>query len=240
MESCLERGLEAVVLIEPLERCLKAVELFGDFVVPVARVDMDAAGTREIEGAIKAGCRGIKFIRPGAPYGDERYWPLYEKSEELNAVAVFHTGYLGFRKREDRPVWMEHMRASQIEVVSRRFPDLKILMAHFSNPWWEEAWKVSWTRKNVYADLSGGTAIHRSTRMWAEMFAPDGELLESSIRKLCFGSDVRYFREGEFPFEPYIGFYEKVFDRIALSDELRGLVNRGNIRSLFGLDGEDD
>ena len=239
VESCIERGVEAVVLIEPIEQCLKAAEQFGDFVIPVARVRMDAAGAEEIEAAIKAGCRGAKFIRPSAPYGDERYWPMYEKLEELSAVAVFHTGYLGFREREDHPVWMEHMRASQVEVISRRFPDLKILMAHFSNPWWEEGWKVSWTKKNVYADLSGGTAIHRSTRMWAEMFAPDGELLESSIRKLCFGSDMKYFREGEFAFERYIEFYEKIFDRIGLSDEMRDLVNRGNISSLFGLGGGD-
>ncbi|MGQ9632380.1 MAG: amidohydrolase family protein [bacterium] len=242
IESCRERGVEAIVLIEPLDVCLKAVEKFGDFVIPVARVTMDAAGVKEVEDCIKAGCKGIKFIGPAAPYADERYWPMYEKLEELGVPAVFHTGYLAHREREDRPVWMEHMRAAQIEAISRRFPDLKILMAHFSNPWWEEAWKVSWTKKNVYADLSGGTAIHRSTRMWAEMFAPDGEILESSIRKLCFGSDVWYFREGEgspqegFPFEPYIAFYEKIFDRIGLSEELRDLVNRGNIRSIFGLD----
>jgi len=223
-------------LIEGLERCLAAVEKFGDFVIPVARVRMDAAGAKEVEDCITAGCKGVKFIRPAAPYGDERYWPLYGKLEELGAVAVFHTGYLGFGEREDRPVWMEHMRAAQIEVISRRFPELKILMAHFSNPWWEEAWKVSWTKKNVYADLSGGTAIHRSTRMWAEMFAPDGQMLESSIRKLCFASDVRYFREGEFPFQPYIDFYEKIFARIGLSKELIEVVNRGNVRSIFGLD----
>jgi predicted TIM-barrel fold metal-dependent hydrolase len=235
--ACRERGVEAIVLIEPLERCLRGVEVFGDFVMPVARVEMDVVDSGEIERCIQAGCRGIKFIRPAAPYGDQRYWPLYARLEELGAPALFHTGYLGFREREERPVWMEHMRAAQIDVISRRYPNLKILMAHFSNPWWEEAWKVSWSRENVYADLSGGTAIHRSTRMWAEMFAPDGELLEGSVRKLCFASDVPYFREGAFPFEPYIAFYERIYERIALSPKLRERVNRGNIRSLFGLDG---
>jgi len=235
IESCRKRGIDAIILIEPLERCLEAVKKFGDFVIPVARVNMDAAGAKEVEDCIKAGCKGVKFIRPAAPYGDERYWPMYQKLEELGAPAVFHTGYLLFAGREDRPVWMEHMRAAQVEVVSRRFPDLKILMAHFSNPWWEEGWKVSWTKKNVYADLSGGTAIHRSTLMWAEMFAPDGKLLESSVRKLCFASDVTYFNEGVFPFEPYITFHEKIFDKIGLSKELRELVNSGNSKFLFGL-----
>jgi predicted TIM-barrel fold metal-dependent hydrolase len=161
---------------------------------------------------------------------------LYESLEELGALAVFHTGYLGMQGREERPVWMEYMRAAQIEVISRRFPDLKILMAHFSNPWWEEAWKVSWTKPNVFADLSGGTTIHRSTLMWAEMFAPDGQLLVSSIRKLCFGSDVQYFRQGEYPFEPYMAFYRRIFQRIALPTDLMEVVGHRNIRVLSGLD----
>jgi predicted TIM-barrel fold metal-dependent hydrolase len=235
VDACRERGVEAVVLIEPLERCLEAVAKFGDFVIPVARVTMDAAGVKEVEACVAAGCKGIKFIRPAAPYGDERYWPMYGKLEELGVPALFHTGYLGFREREERPVRMEHMRAAQIEVIARRFPDLVILMAHFSNPWWEEAWKVSWSSANVYADLSGGTAIHRSMRMWAEMFAPDGQLLESSVRKLCFASDVVYFCGEGFPFERYVAFYDQLYERIGLSKDLRQVVNRGNARSIFGL-----
>jgi predicted TIM-barrel fold metal-dependent hydrolase len=128
------------------------------------------------------------------------------------------------------------MRPAQIDVIARRFPELRILMAHYGNPWWEEAWKVSWSNKHIYADLSGGTAIHRSTRMWAEMFAPDGELLVGSISKLCFASDVAYFRDGAMRFEPYIAFYERIFDHVGLSPDLRERVNRGNARFLFGLD----
>ena len=235
VESCQERGIEAIVLIEPLSTCLEATKKFGDFVIPVAFIDSENTNVKDIERCIDAGCKGIKFLGPAHPYGDACYWPLYEKIQELGVVAVFHTGYLGSEKPEYRPFWMEHMRAAQIDVVARRFTDLKILMSHFSNPWWEEAWKVSWSRKNVYADLSGGTAIYRSIHMWAEMFAPDGVLLESSIKKLCFGSDVVYFKEGSFPFEAYISFHEKLFDKIGLSSELRELVNRGNVKALFGL-----
>lgn len=235
VDACRARGIEAVVLIEPLERCLRAVERFGDFVIPVAWIDMDTAGVQGVEDSICAGCKGIKFIAPAVPYSDERYWPMYARLEALGMPAVFHTGYLGFSGREERPVHMEAMRAAQIDAIARRFPDLTILMAHFSNPWWEEAWKVSWSNKNVYADLSGGTALHRSTQMWAEMFAPDGQLLESSVKKLCFGSDVRYL-EGEHHFAPYLAFYDRLFDRIGLADELKERVNRGNARTIFGLD----
>jgi hypothetical protein len=71
--------------------------------------------------------------------------------------------------------------------------------------------------------------------MWAETFAPDGNLLESSVRKLCFASDVPYFREGAFPFEPYIAFYERILDRIGAAQALKEQVYRGNARALFGL-----
>jgi predicted TIM-barrel fold metal-dependent hydrolase len=236
VDACHERGIDAVVLIEPLERLQRAMDRFGDFVIPVARIEMDLATPDEVRACIDAGCRGIKFIRPKAPYGDRRYWPLYARLEELDRAAVFHTGYLGFHGRELEPVRFQDMRAAQIDVVARRFPDLRILMAHFSNPWWEEAWKVSWANHNVYADLSGGTAIRRSLTMWADLFAPDGELMEGSVAKLCFASDVGYF--GEHRFAPYIDFYERLFDRIGVPGALREQVNRGNAARLFALSEE--
>ncbi len=234
VDACRARGIDAVVLIEPLDRCLRAVARLGDFVIPVARIEMDRATPDEVQECIDAGCAGIKFIRPKAPYGDRRYWPLYQRLETLGRTAVFHTGYLGFHQRELEPVRFEDMRAAQIDVVARRFPDLRILMAHFSNPWWEEAWKVSWSNHNVYADLSGGTAIRRSLAMWADLFAPDGQLQEDTIAKLCFASDVVYFRPDAHPFVPYIDFYERLFDRIGLPTALREQVNRGNAARLFG------
>jgi predicted TIM-barrel fold metal-dependent hydrolase len=230
-------GIQKITVIAPLEECRAAMEKFGDFVIPCPRIDMDDCSSREIEEIIKSGCNAIKFIRPAAPYGDERYWKLYEKMESLGKTAVFHTGYLGGHKREDRPVHMEHMRAAQIEVVSRRFPDLKILMSHFSNPWWEEAWKIMWTKPNVYADLSGGTALRRSVAMWAEMFAPEGKLIEAAIRKLVFASDwVHFGGEAPEPWTETMEFYDAIFDRIHLSEDLRDVVNQGNARKLYGLE----
>ena len=234
--ACREAGIERIVLIEPLDMCLAAVEEFGDFIVPVARVEMDDCSSREIAAAIRAGMKGIKFIRPRAPYGDERYWHLYEKIEQLGAVAVYHTGFLGCRGREDRPAHTEYMRAAQVEVIARRFSDLKILMAHFSNPWWEEAWKIMFSLPNVYADLSGGTAVRRSLAMWAETFAPDERVDERSLAKLVFATDCRHFRGDDPPVTPVADLYDRLLDKIAVSPELREAVLRGTAVRLFGLD----
>ncbi|MEI6499784.1 MAG: hypothetical protein WCP21_02030 [Armatimonadota bacterium] len=45
----------------------------------------------------------------------------------------------------------------------------------------------------VYADVSGGTATVRSMRFWREMFAPNGQLREEVLTKLCFGTDLSYY-----------------------------------------------
>ena len=232
-------GIDGVLLIADGEQCVRGVGKFGEFIIPVAWAMLRELGTRDLRGEIERnldrGCLGIKFIAPHYPYADERYWHLYDVVEQRGAVAVFHTGYLGFTSREPRPIQFKHMRAAEIDAIARRYPDLKILMAHFSNPWWEEAWKVSWTRKNVYADLSGGTAIRRSLAMWSETFAPNGQLMADSVEKLCFGSDTHYFHGGEHQFQPYIEFYEKLLERIQAPPSLRRKVWGGTLRKLFGL-----
>jgi predicted TIM-barrel fold metal-dependent hydrolase len=235
-----KEGIDGVLLIADGEQCVKGVRRFGDFIIPVAWAMLDEVEARDLRGEVERhldrGCKGIKFIRPLHPYADERYWPLYDIVEQRRAVAVFHTGYLAFTGRETRPIQFKHMRAAEIDTIARRFPDLRILMAHFSNPWWEEAWKVSWSRPNVYADLSGGTAIRRSLAMWSETFAPNGELMADSVAKLCFGSDTHYFRPGEHRFQPYIDFYERLLERIQAPPSLRRKVWAGNLQKLFCLE----
>jgi len=228
-------GIHAVALIETAEEVLLARRRFGDFVIPVPRVKMHSCTRGEIERLLDAGCPGIKFIAPRHPYSDQRSWPLYDAIEKRRAVAVFHTGYLGFGGREDPPVSMAHMRAAEVETVCRRFPDMKTIMAHFSNPWWEEAWKVSWSRANVYADLSGGTAFRRSLAMWAETFAPDGRLMADSLSKLTFASDVSYFHGRAHGFGPYLDFYQALLDRIGAPARLRRAVWGGTVARLFGV-----
>ena len=230
-----------MVLLAPGQGCIKARRKFGDFVIPVPMYRLRELGRTDLRKDmahwLDRGCKGIKFIAPLHPYSDERYWPLYQEVADRDAVAVFHTGYLGFSGAEPDipPIEMANMRAAHIDAVARRFPTMKILMAHFSNPWWEEAWKVSWTRANVYADLSGGTAFRRSLNMWAETFAPNGELMADSLGKLCFASDTHYLHGRPHDFAPYIEFYQKLLDRLSAPQRLRRMVWAGTAKKLFGV-----
>ncbi|UCC67713.1 MAG: amidohydrolase family protein [Armatimonadota bacterium] len=233
---CRGLGIERIGLIEDLEDVMAAYRLLPDFVIPIARVDIDAVSVEEIHDCFTAGAAAIKFINPRFSYGDTRYDPLYAAISEREKVAVFHTGYLG-RGKLEQPQHTDFalMRPAAIDCLSRRHPDLKIVMAHYGNPWWEEAWKVTWSVPNVYADMGGGTAFQRSLLMWREMLAPNGELDEEGVRKLMFATDVGYF-SGDPEVGPYLNFYDKLLDAIGAPEELRERVNRGNAIALFGLE----
>ncbi len=235
---CQEKGVERVCLIQSAEEVLAACKAFSDFVIPVARVDIDTVSVEEIHGAFDAGALGIKFINPRFSYGDTRYDPLCAAITERGKVAVFHTGYLGRGSlKTPNHTDITLMRPAAIDRLSRRHPNLTIIMAHYGNPWWEEAWKITWSAPNVYADLCGGTAIYRSLAMWTEMFAPNGVLDETSISKLMFATDASILEPDYLPrFEEFAVFYDKLFDAIGASESQRELVNRGTALRLFGLD----
>ena len=128
------------------------------------------------------------------------------------------------------------MRPSAVDSMARRHPKLKVLMAHFGNPWWEEAWKITWSNPLVYAELSGGTAYRRSLRMWQDIFCPNGDLDTETLNKVLFASDVSFFSHaGNEGFERYFEFYDKLYHAIAAPEELRERINRGAAMELFGL-----
>jgi predicted TIM-barrel fold metal-dependent hydrolase len=235
--DCRRRGVERVLLIADPGPTLEAYRAMPDFIIPVPWVDIDAVTPRQIHEYIDDGALGIKFIDPQFSYGDTRYDPLYRAIAERDKVVMFHTGYLGLGVSErSRPTDITLMRPAAIDCLARRHRDLKILMAHFGNPWWEEAWKITWSNPKVYAELSGGTAYRRSLLMWREIFAPNGQLDVETFSKLLYASDVRVFgRPGQEGFEPYFEFYDKLFDAVNAPDDLRERVNRGNAIELFGL-----
>ncbi|MCA1809801.1 MAG: amidohydrolase family protein [Lentisphaerae bacterium] len=243
--DCARAGIDGIVLIATprgrgfSENCFEVAERFGDFVIPVLQAPMETAGPDDIHRMFDRGALGIKFISPAHPYSDERYLPLYQAVKEREGVAVFHTGYLLHTPDYD-PIYasgMDNMRPAHIDAILRRVPHLKVMMAHFGSPFWDETWTVIRNHPTVYSDFSGGTAIRRSMFFWREMFAPNGELAEDVVSKVCFATDVGYFREGgimDDRIPRYINFYDQLFDSVGAPAGLREQVNSGNVLKLFG------
>jgi predicted TIM-barrel fold metal-dependent hydrolase len=236
-----EYGIEKVVLLDPPETTFKLKGMFKDYVIAVPMMDMDDSTPDMINGLFKKGAVGIKFIAPTKSYGDDSYFPLYDAISANHGLAVFHTGYVlagrfepGCWDSRKRIIDITDMRPSALDRVARAFPDLKILMAHFGNPWWEEAWKIMCSHRNIYADLSGGTAYSRSMSMWKDIFAPNGKLDTVAVSKLCFGTDSQSFIPGRYGNEAVYKFYDQLYEILKVPVELQEKVNRGNILDLVG------
>lgn len=234
------RGIEKVVLLDPPEITFHLKKVFGDFIIPVPQVDMDRSSAEEVDSLFGRGAKGIKFIAPQYSYGDERYFPLYRAVRENRGLAIFHTGYLmakffdpGYILGRSKYIDIANMRPAAVDLVARAFPDMKILMAHFGNPWWEEAWSILSCNQNIYADLSGGTAFQKSMNMWKDLFAPNGKLHNGTVRKLCFASDGTHFVPGESDYVPVLEFYMRLYEELKVPNELIDLINYGNIDMLI-------
>lgn len=244
IEEHRRRGIEGILLLDPYEVTFPLKKLFGDFVYHCPSVRMHESSREEILEIMSRGANGIKFIAPMQPYGDEEYFPLYEAVRDAGGLAVFHTGYQnrnsfdpgGFLARP-RYLRITDCRPAELDRISRAFPDLKILMAHMGNPWWEEAFTVISKSPNVYADFSGGSAAAVDMDYWKRLFKPNGKLALKALTKMCYGSDAGMCDKGLFEDQWMMDFYEAFYDVLDLPQDLRELIDRGNIRSLLGIDG---
>ncbi len=238
-----KRGIENVLLLDPPEVTFPLKELFGNFVFHCPQIRMHKSSREEILGLMGRGASGIKFIAPLRPLGDEEYFPLYEAVRDAGGLAVFHTGYQnrnsydpgGFLARP-RYLRITDSRPAEIDRIARAYPELKILMAHMGNPWWEEAFSIINQAPNVYGDFSGGSAPSVDMGYWTRLFAPNGKLCLKVIKKLCYGSDGSMCHKGIHEDQWMMDFYDAFYDALHLPDDLRELINRGNIRSLLGID----
>jgi len=80
---------------------------------------------------------------------EERYFPIYEKAQQLGIPVLFHTGYSYLRGTR---LIFGDMRF--IDEVAVNFPDLKIVIAHMGLTAYEDVVGVMEKNENVYADIS--------------------------------------------------------------------------------------
>jgi len=160
-----------------------------DTLIPFASIDpfKGRAGRREARRLVTThGVRGFKFhpsLQGFAP-DDRMAYPLYEVIEELGIPAVFHTGQTGIGAgvRGGGGIRLKYSNPMLVDDVAADFPDLRIILAHPSFPWQDEALAVATHKPLVHIDLSG----------WSPKYFPPqlvryaNSLLQD---KVLFGSD---------------------------------------------------
>jgi predicted TIM-barrel fold metal-dependent hydrolase len=161
----------------------------SDIVIPFASVDpgRGQAGVRMARRLIEEyGVRGFKFhpsIQGFAP-NDRMAYPLYELIQEAGLPALFHTGQTGIGAGVPGGggIRLKYSNPMLVDDVAVDFPELRIILAHPSFPWQDEALAVATHKPYVYIDLSG----------WSPKYFPPqlvryaNSLLQD---KVLFGSD---------------------------------------------------
>ena len=140
----------------------------------------EPGAAEELEHAItKLGLRGLK-LSPTYQAMDPRSpecWRLYEIADHHRVPVMFHCGgaYTGSLEWADPCL---------LDKVAMAFPDLKLIVAHFGQPYMEQTAILMRKNENVFADLSA--RYHRPWQLYhGIMIAIEYQVVD----RLLFGSD---------------------------------------------------
>jgi predicted TIM-barrel fold metal-dependent hydrolase len=114
------------------------------------RTDLYSLETRIKDGAVKA----IKLY-PGYdhyPINDPSLETVFRIAAKYDVPVMIHTGDTYSRSAKVR---MAH--PLLVDDVAVDYPDVKFVMCHLGNPWFQDAAEVLYKNENVYADISGLT-----------------------------------------------------------------------------------
>ncbi|WP_346742730.1 amidohydrolase family protein [Spongiactinospora sp. TRM90649] len=232
-----ERAMAAVVFTVDHERATghppirnefvaRAAARHPDVLIPFASVDplRGAAGVAAAARLVhEHGVRGFKFHPSLQDFDptDRAAFPLYEAIAALGVPAVFHTGQTGIgaglpggggiRLGLSDPMLLDEVAAA--------FPDLRIVLAHPSFPWQDEALAVATHKANVWIDLSG----------WSPKYFPPNLVRYANTLlkdKVLFGSDFPLITPDRWIAD---------FDRLDIRPEVRPKILKENAARLLGL-----
>jgi uncharacterized protein len=209
----------------PNEEIADAARANPDVLIPFASVD--PARPDAVERARRLvdehGVRGFKFhpiLQRFFP-SDRSAYPLYEAIQEAVVPALFHTGHsgIGTGLPGGGGLRLKYSNPMELDDVAADFPDLKIVLAHPSFPWQDEAISIALHKSNVWIDLSG----------WSPKYFPPQlvQYANTQLRhKVLFGSDFPLITPDRWLAD---------FEAAGFKDEVRPLILKENAAQLLGL-----
>jgi predicted TIM-barrel fold metal-dependent hydrolase len=210
----------------PNEEIAEVAAANRDVLIPFASIDPErgASGVRSAKRLIADhGVRGFKFHPNSQGFfpNDRKAYPLYEVIEATGLPALFHTGHsgIGAGVRGGGGIRLKYSNPMHVDDVAVDFPDLKIILAHPSFPWQEEAISVALHKPNVHIDLSG----------WSPKYFPEILVRYANTllrEKVLFGSDFPFITPDRWLAD---------FAELPIKDEVRPLILKENAIRLLGL-----
>ncbi len=198
----------------------------SDVLIPFASID-PRKGRRGVDEARRLiadhGVRGFKFhpnVQAFFP-NDRTAYPLYEVIEEAGLPALFHTGHSGVGSGlpGGGGVRLKYSNPIHVDDVAVDFPTLKIVLAHPSFPWQDEALSIAMHKPQVYIDLSG----------WSPKYFPPQLVHYANTllrNQMLFGTDYPFLTPDRWLAD---------FDGLGIKDEVKPLILKQNAIRLLGL-----
>ncbi|HEY8705128.1 MAG TPA: amidohydrolase family protein [Gaiellaceae bacterium] len=210
----------------PNEEIAEAAAANADVLIPFASVDpaRGVEGVRQARRLIEEhGVKGFKFhpnLQAFFP-NDRSAYPLYEVIAEAGLPALFHSGHsgIGTGMPGGGGLRLKYSNPMCLDDVAADFPELKIVLAHPSFPWQDEAISICLHKANVWIDLSG----------WSPKYFPPQlvQYANTQLRtKVLFGSDFPLLTPDRWLAD---------FELLPLKDEVRPLILKENAIGLLGL-----
>jgi predicted TIM-barrel fold metal-dependent hydrolase len=210
----------------PNEEIAAAAREHSDILIPFASVDPARPDALERVHRLIAehGVKGFKFhpnLQAFFP-NEERVYPLYEAIAAAGVPALFHSGHsgIGTGLPGGGGLRLKYSNPMCLDDVAADFPELKIVIAHPSFPWQDEAISICLHKSNVWIDLSG----------WSPKYFPPQlvQYANSQLRhKVLFGSDFPLLTPDRWLAD---------FEDAPFKDEVRPLVLKENALALLGLE----
>lgn len=210
----------------PNEEVAEAAAANPDVLIPFASIDpfRGKAGIREARRLVEEyGVKGFKFhpsIQGFFP-NDRMAYGLYEVIQETGTIALFHTGQTGIGAGVPGGggIRLKYSNPLYVDDVAADFPHLKIILAHPSFPWQDEALAVATHKPGVHIDLSG----------WSPKYFPPQLIQYANTLlqdKVLFGSDYPVLSPDRWLAD---------FEKLPIKDSVRPKILKDNAARLLGL-----
>jgi predicted TIM-barrel fold metal-dependent hydrolase len=214
------------VLPVPNDEIAQAAAEHPDALIAFGSVDphMGRAAVNEVHRLVREyDVKGFKFhpsVQAFSP-NDPAVYPVYEAIAEHGKIALFHTGQTGIGAAlpGGGGIRLKYSNPMLIDDVAADFPGLRIILAHPSFPWQDEALSVATHKQDVYIDLSG----------WSPKYFPENLVRYANTLlqdKVLFGSDFPLITP-----ERWI----RDFETLPIKDEVRPKIMKLNAAKLLGL-----
>ncbi|HEY3614202.1 MAG TPA: amidohydrolase family protein [Gaiellales bacterium] len=210
----------------PNEEIAEVAHAHPDVLIPFASIDPHK-GRKGVDEARRLiaehGVRGFKFhpnVQGFFP-NDRMAYPLYEVIEEAGLPALFHTGQsgVGTGLPGGGGIRLKYSNPMCVDDVAVDFPALKIVLAHPSFPWQDEALAVAVHKPQVFIDLSG----------WSPKYFPPQLVQHANTllkERVLFGTDYPFITPDRWLAD---------FDKLEIKPEVRPLILKENAKRLLGL-----